>query len=139
MKLVVVDIDGTLSDFRWRERFVDDKELYYELAERDFPHKDIGELVWMLAKSYNIIICTGRKQKDMKMTADWLENQGIPFNELIMRPDGDDRPDHVAKIAAFEKRYQLSDIFFVLEDRQSVVDAWREKGVRVLQVDNYQR
>jgi len=140
MKLVIVDIDGTVSDWRWREKYLNDKEKFYELCSQDPPHKDIIELVNILSKNYKIVFCTGRNLRFYDMTDAWLSDHFDPYMyELIMRPKKDNRPDHEAKLEAFQNKYDLSDVAFVLEDRQSVVDAWRKLGFRVLQVDKYER
>ena len=143
MKLVVVDIDGTVSDWRWREQFMDDKEKFYELSPHDPPHEDMCELVKTLANSrkYKIVFLTGRGQRHAKMTSEWLaDHVTYPlYEDVIMRPDGDERPDHEVKVEAFMSKYKLGDIAFVLEDRTSVVEAWRKLGVRVLQVSNYEK
>ena len=53
-----------------------------------------------------------------------------------MRKNGDHRPDHVIKKSLIsEANIKFEDISFVLEDRQEVVNMWRENKVRCLQVD----
>ena len=55
---------------------------------------------------------------------------------LFMRSEGDRRPDTTVK---YEMMYELKltpdDVLCILDDRQSVVDMWRENGFRVMQVD----
>jgi len=55
---------------------------------------------------------------------------------LYMRSENDFRPDTQVK---FEMMYELKimpeDVLCILDDRQSVVDMWRENGFRVMQVD----
>lgn len=52
-----------------------------------------------------------------------------------MRPEGDERKDSIVKQEIYEKyikdRYNVR---FVLDDRNQVVDMWREVGLKVLQV-----
>ena len=140
MKLIVVDIDGTVSDFRWREQFVKNKELYYEMSPNDPPHRDMVRLVSLLSVFYKVVFCTGRSIKHEAMTVEWLYTYfGDVDWELIMRDENDKRPDHEAKISAFLDKHRLHEVFMVLEDRQSVVDAWRRYGVRCLQVNDYKR
>ena len=56
--------------------------------------------------------------------------------ELHMRKEGDYRPDTTIK---YEMMYELKitpdDVLCILDDRQSVVDMWRQEGFRCLQVD----
>jgi hypothetical protein len=53
-----------------------------------------------------------------------------------MRSEGDHRPDTTVK---YEMMYELKlmpeDVLCILDDRQAVVDMWRENGFRVMQVD----
>ena len=55
---------------------------------------------------------------------------------LFMRSEGDRRPDTVVKL---EMMMSLGltpdDVLCILDDRQSVVDMWRQNGFRVMQVD----
>jgi uncharacterized HAD superfamily protein len=138
MKLLVVDIDGTVSDWRWRERFLDDKELFYDLSPRDFPHVDMVELVNNLSHFYRIVFCTGRRERHKDMTREWIEKHFNFSGNTIMVPDDYEGGDE-GKIEEFKKYFKIEDIAFVLEDRNKIVKLWRDLGVRVLQVDNYEK
>jgi hypothetical protein len=55
---------------------------------------------------------------------------------LFMRSEGDRRPDTVIKLEMLQARlFSKDDVLCILDDRQSVVDMWRENGFRVMQVD----
>ena len=57
---------------------------------------------------------------------------------LFMRSEGDRRPDTVVKLEmlqALESHFSKDEVLCVLDDRQSVVNMWRENGLRVMQVD----
>lgn len=51
---------------------------------------------------------------------------------LFMRADGDHRPDHIVKPELVS--HLLHKIEMVFEDRQVMVDKWRELGLTCLQV-----
>lgn len=54
-----------------------------------------------------------------------------------MRSNKDRRPDYVTKLELLSRYFPpLSDIAFVLEDRKSVVDAFRKNGLTCLQVSD---
>lgn len=135
---IIVDVDGTLSSHEGvRGPFEHDK------CDKDIPHYEIIDLVRAWAKCNNsatlpskIIIVTGAEEKFRSIRSGWLKDHHIPFDELHMRPTGDFRPDYEIKreiyYAHIAGRFNVR---FVLDDRQQVVDMWRnELGLRVLQV-----
>ena len=56
------------------------------------------------------------------------------YDDLFMRMAGDKRPDYVVKKDILDNFIKISDVWFVLDDRKSVVDMWRKAGLRCLQV-----
>jgi len=55
---------------------------------------------------------------------------------LFMRSEGDRRPDTTVKYEMmYDMKLMPDDVLCILDDRQSVVDMWRENGFRVMQVD----
>lgn len=66
-------------------------------------------------------------------TEDWLDRHCITYNHLLLRQAGDHRPDveHKLEILDF---IPLERIAYVLEDRDRCVEAYRAKGLTVLQV-----
>jgi hydroxymethylpyrimidine pyrophosphatase-like HAD family hydrolase len=131
---VIVDIDGTISskeDRGWYE---------YSRVMEDFPIERLVRLVKMLhANGINLVFCTGREDSCMKQSIEWIKkhifmNSDAPV-EIYMRKTGDRRPDYVVKkemyINQIEPRHK---VWFVLDDRNSVVKMWREIGLTCLQV-----
>jgi len=132
---VIVDLDGTVStkgDRGWYE--------YSKVAE-DIPVERIIRLVRMLhSNAINIIFCTGREDSCVKQSVSWIRknifmDDSFPV-EIYMRKTGDRRPDYVVKREIYlnfiEPRHR---IWFVLDDRNSVVKMWRELGLTCLQVE----
>ena len=55
---------------------------------------------------------------------------------LCMRSEGDRRPDTTVKYEMmYDYKFMPEDVLCILDDRQGVVDMWRENGFRCLQVD----
>ena len=55
---------------------------------------------------------------------------------LFMRSENDRRPDTTVKYEMmYDMKLMPNDVLCILDDRQSVVDMWRENGFRVMQVD----
>ena len=152
--IVIVDIDGTLSDPTHRLHHVrccgdceNPKQcktrkprwdLFHAEVDKDAPKPRIVELVKWLAIHYWIIIVSGRSPEHgcgIK-TEDWLEQHlGIPYLHLFMRQSGDYKPDyeHKKEILDLLPKHRIA---FCLDDRQQVVDMWRENGLTRLQVAN---
>ncbi len=134
---VIVDIDGTLSDAEHRVHLVKEKRWpeFYDLCDLDMPHVHIGVIVNLLSAHYQIVLVTGRVERVRDKTEAWLNKHWITYHNLLMRPDGDTRPDDVLKEEILDR-----DILptyapaFALDDRDKVVAMWRRRGIPCLQV-----
>jgi len=138
VQTVIVDIDGTLADLTHRLHHVRngarDWDTFFSLAGDDTVIQPISDLVRRLFDKYRVILVSGRPEKIRDITTGWLAAEAIPFVELLMRPDGDYRPDHIVKSQILD--YILGDghdVAFVIDDRPSVVAMWRERGLTCLQ------
>ena len=72
---------------------------------------------------------TARDEYHRPATLDWLKRYDIPCDNLLMRPSDDNRYDDEVKLDLFERNYKKEDVWFVLEDRQMVVNMWRSLGL----------
>jgi hypothetical protein len=139
-KIIVFDLDGTICNVNHRRHWVTSKPKNWPAwnagIKNDTPHDDI---VWIL-KDYHdadhlIILCSGRSDDLRAASEDWLNENGIPFHQLYMRSEGDNRPDSIVKVELLDRiREEWGDPYLWFDDRNSVVDAIRTAGVRVLQV-----
>lgn len=127
---VIFDIDGTLAH-------MDDRRGPFEWDKvgLDRPDTVMVELVkYYFNDDYKIIIVSGRDAICEKQTREWLAHAGIPFDELKMRPIGNTEKDAVIKRRIFEELTKDYAIRVVYDDRNQVVDMWRELGVKCFQV-----
>ena len=142
--IVVVDIDGTIAKVGDRLKYLQqekkDWDAFYEHCDEDEPIKDIIELIELMQiHEYNIVFCTGRRESVRKKTEYWLFKNIWCLREykLLMRKDGDWRHDTEVKPELLQKAsITPDDVYFILEDRDSMVAKWRELGYRCLQVAN---
>lgn len=148
MGIVVVDIDGTIANIGHRRHFVEGEKknwkAFNEGAVNDTPHMDIVDLVSLLSHQHHIVFCTGRHEEMRDITKKFIHSvfakssQKINtenFRGLLMRQTNDKREDEAVKYQLLkDANINFDDIVYVLEDRQGVVDMWREQGLRVLQV-----
>lgn len=128
---VLVDIDGTLAHMTNRgpydtSKYLDDS-LDWVISEL------IGDLAFL---GKQIVVMSGRDAKFRDVLKQWLDKHKIPYNAIFMRPEGDERNDAIVKNELFEQHIKDNYyVDFVLDDRDRVVDMWRAKGIKCLQVE----
>lgn len=129
-KAVIVDIDGTVA------HRVDRDWFEYDMAHSDAPDKAVIEVVRLLWQSnYCLLFVSGRSDDSREVTASWLRKHCPPYHKLFMRKSGDHREDSVVKREIYESHIESEfDVLCVLDDRNQVVNMWREIGLKCLQV-----
>lgn len=142
MKNHVFDIDGTLSLVGARaeclRRSPKNWDEFYARCGEDLPNEPVLHLLRALMFDLTlvrVVLLTGRCESCRMTTVEWLATHLgylLPSHMLLMRPDGDFRPDTVVKPELLAKAGITPDI--VYEDRDSMVDYWRSSGVCCLQV-----
>lgn len=130
-KAIMCDLDGTLAILSKRGPF---EEL---LCEKDDLNTPVANTLINYAKlNYKIILLSGRKDIARQQTTNWLATHKIPYDMLIMRQADDNRKDAIIKRELYDQhiagKYFIE---FVLDDRNQVVDMWRnELGLPCFQV-----
>lgn len=126
---IIVDIDGTLAHMSGRSPYD------YTQVHTDTVDEVIRDLIGHYHRSHSIFIVSGRKNVCRLDTEDWLRKHTVPYIELYMRADGDDREDSIVKKEIFFLQIDpFYTVDFVLDDRNRVVKMWREIGLKCLQV-----
>lgn len=126
---IVCDIDGTLAHMHDRSPYD------WSKVGNDMVDIPIAWLTSILFRSVSVILVSGRDESCRKETEDWLAKNGICYTKLIMRKEGDNRPDEVVKEEIFNEHIRGGyNVRFVLDDRDKVVDMWRQMGLKCLQV-----
>lgn len=139
MRAAIIDIDGTLADCRHRLHHVlpgrkRDWEAFFGEMDDDEPIWPVCEVVRHLALESRIVLCSGRPENYRAVTEAWLDRNGVQRDALYMRPAGDTRPDHIVKAQILDGiKADGYEPFIVIDDRQSVVDMWRDRGLVCLQ------
>lgn len=143
-KVIIFDIDGTLADSDHRLHLINghkkEWQLFFDGAADDPPHYEIQWLNHIMAErdEVELIVLTARPEKQRAMTERWLAEHGIIHAELILKtareeaariPDQDFKERILDELIAQGRRP-----YMVFEDRQSVVDMWRRRGIKCLQV-----
>ena len=128
---IIVDIDGTLA------HIADGRNPYdASRAMNDSLDDAVSVITAMFYNhGYKVIILTGRSAEHRNVTVEWLEANGVDYDEIYTRAEGDMRKDSIIKEELFrtyvEPRFNVK---FVLDDRNSVVQKWRSLGLKCLQV-----
>lgn len=139
MRTAIIDIDGTLADCRHRLHHVlpgqrRDWEAFFAAMDEDDLIEPVAHVVRSMADQYKVVLCSGRPENYRAVTEAWLDRHSVPRDALYMRPAGDTRADHIVKAQILDGiKADGYDPFVVIDDRQSVVDMWRERGLICLQ------
>jgi predicted kinase len=121
---IIVDIDGTLANTHPDRDIYDDSKVHMDLPNA--PVVDLVNKFYDDSKT-RVIVMSGRGDQCREQTEAWLIRH-IGFNELHMRAAGDFRPDWIVKHELFQEhiagKYR---VFFVMDDRDQVVNLWRRR------------
>lgn len=130
----VFDIDGTLAHMNRGEG---GRSPYdWRRVGEDIVDGPTREALLSLRESGNsIIICTGRDGICLPETKQWLADNKIPYDELMIREKGDVRPDWVIKELMWRDLAQDYNIIGMFDDRLQVVRRARALGLKVFNVE----
>lgn len=141
-RVFVFDIDGTLANIDHRLQYVRSKPRNYNAFRLGIPNDKVVEQVAaladeLLAGGNEIILVSGREDGEgRKLTEKWLVDNGIIYNDLLMRPEKDYRPDDIIKKEILDKLTAMGKRpFAVFEDRKRVKKMWVENGIFVFDVN----
>lgn len=126
---IIVDLDGTLA-------LMKDRNPYdASTCENDEVNQAVAKVIRGVAMEHKVFFMSGRSDKYREQTERWLANNALMFGPVYMRKEGDFRKDYIVKKELFDEhirgKYNVS---FVLDDRTSVVNMWRELGLNTFQV-----
>jgi hypothetical protein len=146
---VIFDLDGTIADIEDRRILStksDGKINWSKFFDPDYisldkPNLPVIECTQGLKKlGYTILILSGRSEATKEATIDWLNTNGVSFDEIRMRPTVHPfqyMPDNKLKQLWLDEMFPGSkkeSILCVFDDRDKVVNMWRENGLICFQV-----
>ena len=147
MRNVIFDLDGTLAliDDRRALATKDNGKMDWDVffdpknIDLDLPNHGVIAMAQTLkAAGHRIIILSGRSKGTKDATNAWLKKFNVPCDILKMRPTSKDfmfMPDDKLKQMWLDNLFtNKSDIICVFDDRQKVVDMWRDNGLTCMQV-----
>jgi hypothetical protein len=145
--VILMDIDGTVANLSHRLHYIKDGKNDWASFNAnilgDTPIEQTIFLNNLITSGYlppedrqTVIFASGRSENERADTETQLKNFGLNYDKLYMRPAGDTRADYIIKREILDQiRADGYEPFIVIDDRQTVVDMWRENGLFVLQCD----
>ena len=161
-KTIIFDLDGTLADIdvRRNKSLKINGKLDWDIFAApssilawDKPNLPVIKMAQLFSDAgFKIVIFSGRNDRGFFATKDWLKKHDVPFDLLVMRPDkfkdkswpiADGNPathdmrwmsDDILKKKMLDTFVDINDVFLVVDDRQKVVDMWRDLGLNTFQV-----
>ena len=143
MKWIIFDLDGTLADIEDRRQLCTkengkmdwNKFFDPDNIKLDKPNMPVIMMAQALtAFGYKIAIFSGRSARTEDATKDWLHEQDVKFDILKMRPERNFRPDEQLKLEWLNNMDWKDNVECVFDDRDKVVNMWREIGLTCAQV-----
>jgi predicted kinase len=125
--IIICDLDGTLALMNGRGPY--DPTGY----ENDILNMPVAHVLHSVRAE--VIFVSGRKDTYREQTQNWLNSKGFGGRPLFMRKGDDDRNDAIVKKEIYEAEIKGKyNVLFCLDDRNRVVQGWRDLGLTVFQV-----
>lgn len=133
---IVSDIDSTVAEMH---KDVPGKRKPYDWKRvgEDTPRENVLTSVRMWgSNNHNVVFLSGRDGICYPETLQWLNEHYSGAFDLYMRQASDQRPDWVIKLELLEVLNQVgfAKPTLMFDDRNQVVDTFREVGLEVFQV-----
>jgi len=152
MSWFIFDIDGTLANNTHRlhllpynretdpNSVVDNTAAQWDefngAAAADSVYPAISTIYRAIGEAgYRIALITGRTELIRTITTNWLFRMGLDrYHELYMRPEDDYCSDYILKQRIMKTNFKGRHIQCVFEDRDRVVQMYRENDIQCVQV-----
>ena len=142
-KIVIFDLDGTLAliddrrDLATKDNGKFDWDVFFnpDNISLDLPNVTVIQMANILHKQgFRIFILSGRSDVTHQATVDWLNDNGVWWDHLVMRPQNQlYLPDNDLKQGWLDT-IGKDNVAMVFDDRNQVVDMWRQNGLTCFQV-----
>jgi phosphoglycolate phosphatase-like HAD superfamily hydrolase len=140
--IVIFDLDGTLALIEARRALAakPDGKINWktffdpENIKLDLPNDPVITAFKAFAEQgFKMVILSGRDSISRAETRQWLNDNDIHPDILWMRPQGSFTPDNVLK-QTWLGELGVDNVFCVFDDRDKVVQMWRDNGLTCFQV-----
>ena len=131
---ILYDIDGTIAQMHNRGPFE-----WNKVKEDYMIYSVVSTIDWLSdLDSKNrptVILCTGRDGVALQDTIEWLNNNEIYYDDIMIRNEKDMRPDWVVKEEMWKNISKQYNIIAMYDDRLQVVRRARALGLKVFNVE----
>ena len=132
--VVIVDMDGVISDASGRQHFLDgsnkDWWAFFEASVDDPPIPEVIGLVERLTENRTIILLTARPSGSADTTLEWLDRHGVRWDLLAMRKDDDHASSpEVKRAILLELRGDGYEPVLAIDDDPENLVMYRSEGV----------
>lgn len=133
--IILCDIDGTVAKMNGRSPYDWDK------VDTDLPNDPVVATIRKWQQTHKVVFMSGREGNSVceQLTRRWLFDHGL-CNEpgsvdLFMRSENDVRKDSLVKEELFRTYIEpYYNVITVFDDRNQVVNMWRDIGLTCFQV-----
>lgn len=133
----IFDVDGTLCDVRSIRHFVEREGAgakdfnAFHAASIDCPvNGDVKALLLLSREAgFRTVVVTGRPARWSFLTSVWLQENGIPYDELVLRVERDTRSDREVKRDIALQLTARYTVRFAVDDRSDILDIWNDAGI----------
>ena len=140
---IIFDVDGTLMDIEHRRHFVNNGNTDWEsfqdpkIMADDKPNWPVVNVALAMNSTVTnrVVVVSARNERHREVTERQLKAIGLENCFLFLRGDDDFKPDEVFKKDVLDeliKNDWKPDLVF--DDRNGVVNMWRENGIPCFQV-----
>ena len=136
---IILDLDGTLCDCEHRVHFMRERpkrrEEFHSACVHDSVIPASKAIIDMAEeKGIRVILLSARPIRFKPQTEGWLKRNHIHYDQLILssHPELSD-PDY--KIKMYKELIEpFNEVIFTVDDRDTVVQMWRQNGLTCLDI-----
>ncbi len=138
-RAVVFDIDGVISEAAGRQHFLEGPvrnwDGFFESCDEDPVIEETAKLLELLDGRLTVVLLTGRPSRVLGRTRRWLERNGLRWDLLIMRVDGDrDAVASYKRSALSALRSYGFEVCLAFEDDPRNREMFRQEGVHCIYI-----
>jgi beta-phosphoglucomutase-like phosphatase (HAD superfamily) len=145
-KAVIVDMDGTLCDVRSVRHFVEPppgvegfKRNFHAFhsASLECPaHQPVIDLLdHCRGAGLKVLVVSAREARWGFLTALWLREHDIAYDEMLLRHSGDYRSDVEVKQEIAKQLLERFQPVLAIDDRYEVIEVWHSYGIPTVQIE----
>ena len=137
--IVLFDIDGTLADDSNRRPLLardppDWSQYAAECDEDPLIYATADTLIAFHNIRYQIWLWTGRSDAVRDQTIQWLSKHALPYNQLLMRPHGDERKAETLKQQWLNTVVPKDLVQCAYDDNPGIIKMLTDNGITAYQV-----